>query len=741
MKDKDKTKEQLIKELRESEEKLRSFIKSSTIGIWCFKPEEPVDITLPEERLLEEAFKSICVECNETYARMMGTTKDKILGIRLSEIEPDTEENREYLRAFIRNGFRISGGISHEIDKKGNEKYFSNSFAGTIKNGNLIETWGTQTDITEQKKVEKLLRFEQEQLRSIFDGIDEIIYVADPETYEVLYINQALRNSFGDVEGKKCFKAFQNLDTPCPFCTNDKIFGENIGKTYIWEWQNKINKRWYRCTDRAIRWPDGRWVRYEMAIDITESKRMSEELKERRMYLENIIRYLPDAVITQDAEGKILEWNPEAERLFGYTSKEAVGKKLDDLTTSPDPDKFKEATSFTQQILAGEPISPVEVVRYKKDGTPVDVVLSSSPILVDGKITGVISLYRDITESKRLEREVKERRLYLESVISSTPDAIITADDKQRILEWNPGAERLFGYSRDEVIGQYIDDLVTGSNPDALKEATSLTKQVLTEKKRVPPTRTVRYRKDGTPVDVILSGSPILLGNRLVGVIATYTDITEHKKEEKMRESIYRIAEAVVTTKDINELFSFIHNTIKGLMPAGNAYIALYDSKTDLLSFPYYVDKYDTAPQLKRVGMGKGLTEYVLHTKKPLLATPEVISRLHKEGKMEIIGTIPVSWLGIPLIIDDEVIGVITVQSYTEGIEYTERDKEVLQYVSYQIGQAVRYKHAEEKMREQLSELQAFHRVTIGRESRIIELKHEVNKLLERFGEKKKYKA
>ncbi len=596
---------------------------------------------------------------------------------------------------------------------------------------------------TRFKQTQEEIRESERRLIAVFNASDEIIFVKDLEgryTQANAAFSRIFKRPREEIIGKTDEEIFPREEAKMLREIDLEILkrGETDTREDVLTVKDDVHI--FRTTKVPLRNEAGKIIGLcGFAADITESRRMSEELKERRMYLENIIRYLPDAVITQDAEGKVLEWNPEAERLFGYTYKEAVGKKLDDLVASPDPDKFREATGFTQQILAGKPISPVEVVRCKKDGTLVDVVLSSSPIISKGKVIGVIAVYRDITESKRLEREVKERRLYLESVISSTPDAIITADDKQRILEWNPGAERLFGYSRDEVIGQYIDDLITGSNPDALKEATSLTKQVLTEKKRVPPTRTVRYRKDGTPVDVILSGSPILLGNELVGVIATYTDITDYKKEEKMRESIYRIAEAVVTTKDINELFSFIHNTIKGLMPAENTYIALYDSKTDLLSFPHYVDKYDTAPQPKR--LGKGFTEYVLRTKRPLLLTPKEVSRLHKEENLKITGTIAKSWLGVPLLIEDEAIGVLVVQSYTKGIKYTEGDKEILQYVSSQIAQAIRRKQTEEKLREQLSELQAFHRVALGRESRIIELKHEVNKLLERFGEKKKYKA
>ncbi len=113
----------------------------------------------------------------------------------------------------------------------------------------------------------------------IFDEIDAPVYVADPETYEILYANKAIKRFFGKkLIGKKCYQAFQNLDKPCPFCTNKYIFGENLGKTYIWDFQNKRNGRWYHCIDRAIKWHDGRYVRFEIAIDITDRKRFEERL-------------------------------------------------------------------------------------------------------------------------------------------------------------------------------------------------------------------------------------------------------------------------------------------------------------------------------------------------------------------------------------------------------------------------------------------------------------------------------
>lgn len=115
--------------------------------------------------------------------------------------------------------------------------------------------------------------------QAILDGISEVIYVADPDSHELLYVNEAFARIWGNTIGEKCYKVLQGLDSPCEFCTNDKIFdAANITGTYIWEFQNQMDKRWYRCIDKAIDWPNGRKVRYEMAIEITKQKEMEEAL-------------------------------------------------------------------------------------------------------------------------------------------------------------------------------------------------------------------------------------------------------------------------------------------------------------------------------------------------------------------------------------------------------------------------------------------------------------------------------
>ena len=127
---------------------------------------------------------------------------------------------------------------------------------------------------------QKTLEFQRKQLQTLFGAIDDIIYISDPDTYEILYINNTLELNWGNVLGEKCHQVLQGRSEPCPFCTNPKIFGESLGKAYVWEFQNEITKQWYRCADKAIMWVDGRMVRFEIAYNITQEKLFREQLKQ-----------------------------------------------------------------------------------------------------------------------------------------------------------------------------------------------------------------------------------------------------------------------------------------------------------------------------------------------------------------------------------------------------------------------------------------------------------------------------
>ena len=143
-------------------------------------------------------------------------------------------------------------------------------------------------DLSQREKQEKELEFDRKRLLSILDGIEDVIYVADPKSYELLHVNKAFTDDWGtEVIGKKCYKVIQDRDDPCPFCTNHLIFGEYLGRSYVWEFQNQANKNWYRCSDKAIEWVDGRMVRFEIAADISQLKFLEEELQNKNKDLLN----------------------------------------------------------------------------------------------------------------------------------------------------------------------------------------------------------------------------------------------------------------------------------------------------------------------------------------------------------------------------------------------------------------------------------------------------------------------
>jgi len=214
----------------------------------------------------------------------------------------------------------------------------------------------------------------------------------------------------------------------------------------------------------------------------------------------------------------------------------------------------------------------------------------------------------------------------------------------------------------------------------------------------------VQYLQAGA-ADYIVKDQLHRLGPALLRALDTKRSRQAQARAHQLQGAIYRIAQVAMSTPGLEELLPAIHQIVGELMPARNFYIALYDAANDLLSFPYVVDEHDTDFSSKKPG--KGLTEYVVRTGQPLLVTPEVQVELERRGEVELVGAPSIDWLGVPLKIGDRAIGALVAQTYTPGVRYGEREKEILQFVSTQVAMAIERSHAEADLRASEARLKA----------------------------------
>jgi PAS domain S-box-containing protein len=304
-----------------------------------------------------------------------------------------------------------------------------------------------------------------------------------------------------------------------------------------------------------------------------------------------------------------------------------------------------------------------------------------------------------LTEPGRSEptwrnQERDETRLqFLEQMFQASPDGLSIADGEHRVLWANETFSQMFGYEATEVAGQPLENLVVP--PDRLAESRWVMESV--SKGQRITLETQRRKKDGTLLDVSVSCAPLILNGTVEGFYAGYHDISDRKRVEALSSALYRVAEKSSSAHDLQQFFAAVHGIVDELMYARNFYIALYDPSTELLSFPYFVDEQDVAPSPKK--LGRGLTDYLLRTGEPLLATPEVLQTMEDRGEVARNGSRSLDWMGVPLKVNNHTFGALVVQTYSKNIRYGERDKEVLTFVARQLASAVEIKRNEQALR------------------------------------------
>ncbi len=257
-----------------------------------------------------------------------------------------------------------------------------------------------------------------------------------------------------------------------------------------------------------------------MTMDITERNRF----EEARSRLAAIVDSSDDAIISKDLNGILTSWNAAAERLFGYSQEEIVGKSV--LTIIP-PELHYEEPGILAKLRRGDKIEHYETERVRKDGRRVFVSLTISPLKDStGKVIGASKIARDITERRRLDN-IKFR---LAAIVNSSDDAIIAKDLNGIITHWNAAAERMFGYKAEEIIGQSVLTII----PSELQDEEPAILASLRAGEKIDHYETERLRKDGSRVAVSITISPVKdEKERIVGASKIARDISERKKVQE----------------------------------------------------------------------------------------------------------------------------------------------------------------------------------------------------------------
>jgi PAS domain S-box-containing protein len=212
-----------------------------------------------------------------------------------------------------------------------------------------------------------------------------------------------------------------------------------------------------------------------------------------------IVEYSDDAIIGTTLDGTITSWNPAAEKMYSYSSKNVIGRPISLLSPR---DRADEAAAILAKITAGQHVWHLETIRVRKNGTMVPVSVTAAPIRnEDGTIAGASAIYQDLTEHKQAF-DVAQR---MEAIVESSDDAIISITLDGIVTSWNPAAEKLLGYTGEEIIGKSAEIVTPKDRPDEMKAILAKVRAG----QHIDHLETIRVRSDGTTFPVSLTVSPI----------------------------------------------------------------------------------------------------------------------------------------------------------------------------------------------------------------------------------------
>ncbi len=479
------------------------------------------------------------IDVNTTLCEMLGYTKTELTQLTWAELtHPDD------IPAELVQFNRVMAG---EIEGYDLEKRF------LCKDGHVIHTHlaiqclrdpnravdyivALILDVTGRKKMEEQLSESEERFRSLLDSQENNIMVLDFDGVHH-YVNQRsvalFKDSIGarDIIGKRLHDLYPAHIADWQLTQIHQVFSAGQGMSGDFSDGMEDQARWWHLNLQPIRNASGQIAQVMVnSLDITERKRMEKELRDSEKRTATILRLSPIVIgVSTVAEGRYTDVNDAFEKVLGYSQAETIGRTSFDLNLWVDANT---RSNIIHELQERGRVENLEIHLRRKSGEVFPALIFITPI--DLRNTPcLLTMMMDITDRKRVEEQLRETRDALQTIIYSSPLAILTLDAEDQVTMWNPAAEGMFGWSDKQILGQ-ADPTVPENKikeHDALRNAT-LSGMSFSNMD------TLRMKKDGEQFPVSLSVAPLRgQQNEVIGRLHIITDITERKKlQEELRQ-------------------------------------------------------------------------------------------------------------------------------------------------------------------------------------------------------------
>ena len=302
--------------------------------------------------------------------------------------------------------------------------------------------------------------------------------------------------------------------------------------------------------------------------------------------------------------------------------------------------------------------------------------------------------------------EIREKSKIMTELFDRSSALIMTFSSEGKILRVNKSWKEKLGYTSYELQHLKLKNILQQEAYAPFQKALKTL-----EYQQEITLETIFQHKMGALLHV--SGSINCSNNAVKGheYSAIFYDITDKVKAEKAQKLYYSISGLMLNSSNLEQLYSNIHQELEQVIEASNFYISLYEEERDLIRFSIYKDEHHSQPVYDAVRKaGRGITEYCIRQKKPVHMYKEDILGLLSKGVIDLMGNIPEALLAVPFQLDNNTMGLIAVQCYHNRHAYSQKDLELLNFISGQVALAIRGKLNEEKINQQAARLKSIFR-------------------------------